>query len=162
MPVCYIPPDLIGSIRDTVDVIDFLMADETYHIDRRHLFLPGHSFGAPVIATVMPRTLKRWLKNIMDVRQRSFVGQEHVLHEKSQAVSNLQNGALGRSGGICSREEERIMDLTQNAEELRRSLLEEIYAGAASGLGAMLMAEEKIRQAGPEELADLARQHGIK
>lgn len=39
------------------------------------------------------------------------------------------------------------MDLTQNAEELRRSLLEEIYAGAASGLGAMLMDEEKIRQA---------------
>lgn len=42
-----------GSIRDTVDVIDFLMADETYHIDRRHLFLLGHSFGAPVIARAM-------------------------------------------------------------------------------------------------------------
>lgn len=54
------------------------------------------------------------------------------------------------------------MDLTQNAEELRRSLLEEIYAGAASGLGAMLLDEEKIRQAGPEELVDLACQHGIK
>lgn len=54
------------------------------------------------------------------------------------------------------------MDLTQNTEELRQSLLEEIYADAASGLGAMLLDEEKIRQAGPEELADLARQHGIK
>lgn len=54
------------------------------------------------------------------------------------------------------------MDLTQNTEELRQSLLEEIYAGAASGLGAMLLDEEKIRQAGPEELADLARQHGIR
>ena len=77
-------------------------------------------------------------------------------------MSNLQNGALRRPGGICSREEEQIIDLTQNTEELRRSLLEEIYAGAASGLGAMLLDEEKIRQAGPEELVDLARQHGIK
>lgn len=42
-----------GSIRDTVDVIDFLMADKTYHIDQRHLFLLGHSFGAPVIARAM-------------------------------------------------------------------------------------------------------------
>lgn len=41
------------------------------------------------------------------------------------------------------------MDLTQNTEELRQSLLEEIYAGAASGLGAMLLDEEKIRQARP-------------
>lgn len=42
-----------GSIRDTVDVIDFLMADKTYHIDQHHLFLLGHSFGAPVIARAM-------------------------------------------------------------------------------------------------------------
>ncbi len=68
----------------------------------------------------------------MDVRRRSSAGQERILHEKSRAAPNLQNGALGRPGGICSGEEEQTMDLTQNTEELRQSLLEEIYAGAAS------------------------------
>ena len=34
-------------------VIDYLMADTNYHIDRRHIFLLGHSYGAPVIARAM-------------------------------------------------------------------------------------------------------------
>ena len=42
-----------GSIRDTLAVIDYLMADTNYHIDRRHIFLLGHSYGAPVIARAM-------------------------------------------------------------------------------------------------------------
>ena len=53
------------------------------------------------------------------------------------------------------------MDLTQNTEELRRTLLRELYAGAASGLEAMLLDEEEIRRAGPQELAEIARRHGI-
>lgn len=42
-----------GSIRDTLAVIDYLMADTNYHIDKRHIFLLGHSYGAPVIARAM-------------------------------------------------------------------------------------------------------------
>lgn len=54
------------------------------------------------------------------------------------------------------------MDFEQSAESLRKALLEEIYAGAASGLGAMLLDEEEVRRAGPEELEQIARQYGIK
>lgn len=42
-----------GSIQDTIDVIDYLTENETYHIDKQHIFLLGHSFGAPVIARAM-------------------------------------------------------------------------------------------------------------
>ena len=53
------------------------------------------------------------------------------------------------------------MPHNQNTEELRRMLLDEIYAGAASGLGAMLLDEQEIRRAGPEELEAIARRYGI-
>ena len=42
-------------------------------------------------------------------------------------------------------------------EELRELLLAEVYAGAFSGLGAMLLDEDRIRNAGAEELEELAR-----
>ena len=40
-------------------------------------------------------------------------------------------------------------------------LLDEVYAGAFSGLDAMLSDEAEIRLAGPEELEQLARRYGI-
>lgn len=52
------------------------------------------------------------------------------------------------------------MDTDLNTETLRSALLDEVWAGAASGLGAMLLEEERIRQAGPEELEQIARQSG--
>ena len=57
------------------------------------------------------------------------------------------------------------MDFQQqegSAEALRQQLLDEVYAGAFSGLGAMLLDEEEIRQAGPEELEALARRYGFR
>lgn len=53
------------------------------------------------------------------------------------------------------------MPLEQDAEALRRRLLEECYAGAAAGLGAMLLDEQEIRRADPEELERIARRFGI-
>ena len=53
------------------------------------------------------------------------------------------------------------MDLNQNVELLRQELLNEVYAGSFSGLSAMLLDEDKIRQASPEELLQIARQYGI-
>ena len=50
----------------------------------------------------------------------------------------------------------------QDTAQLRQQLLDEIYAGAFSGLGAMLLDEEEIRQAGPEELEALARRYGFR
>jgi len=44
-----------GSIEDTVDMIDFILHDTEYNFDKKHIFLQGHSFGAPVIA----RTLEK-------------------------------------------------------------------------------------------------------
>ena len=54
-----------------------------------------------------------------------------------------------------------MTDLERRAQELRRQLLEDCFAGAASGLEAMLLDEDAVRQAGPEELEALARQHGL-
>ncbi len=46
------------------------------------------------------------------------------------------------------------------AEGLRRELLNEVYAGAFSGFGAMLLDEDEIRCADPEELEEIARRYG--
>lgn len=47
-------------------------------------------------------------------------------------------------------------------EELRQKLLSDVYAGACSGLGAMLLDEDRIRQADSEELKEIARQYGYR
>ena len=52
--------------------------------------------------------------------------------------------------------------MTYDTEELRRRLLEEIYAGAAAGMGAMLLDEGRIRRADDEELREIAAQYGIR
>lgn len=52
--------------------------------------------------------------------------------------------------------------MERDVERLRQTLLDDVWAGTASGLGAMCLDEEKIRRAGPEELEQLARQYGIK
>lgn len=51
---------------------------------------------------------------------------------------------------------------TQEMEALRRKLLDEVWAGAAAGLPAMLLDEDAIRRADDEELEDLARRYGMK
>ena len=52
--------------------------------------------------------------------------------------------------------------MVYDTEELRRRLLEEIYAGAAAGMGAMLLDEGRIRRADDEELREIAAQYGIR
>ena len=54
-----------------------------------------------------------------------------------------------------------MTDPQRDTEDLRQKLLEEIWSGALSGLGAMLLDEDRIRRAGPEELAEIARQYGM-
>lgn len=50
--------------------------------------------------------------------------------------------------------------MEQDTEALRRELLDEAYAGAFSGLGAMILDAEEIRNADREELEEIARQYG--
>lgn len=46
-------------------------------------------------------------------------------------------------------------------EDLRKELLDEIYAAAfGGGMGAALLDEDEIREAGPEELREIARRYG--
>ena len=47
-------------------------------------------------------------------------------------------------------------------EDLRQRLLDDVWAGAAAGMPAMLLDEDAIRRAGEEELDDLARRYGMK
>ena len=53
------------------------------------------------------------------------------------------------------------MEDHEQTELLRQKLLDEAYAGAFSGLGAMLLDAEVIRQAGPDELSVIAKRWGI-
>lgn len=46
-------------------------------------------------------------------------------------------------------------------EELRQRLLEEVYAGATAGMGAMILDEQEIRYADEEELREIARRCGL-
>ena len=48
----------------------------------------------------------------------------------------------------------------QREEDLRRALLDEVYAGAFSGLPAMLLDEDEIRRADADELEEIARRYG--
>ena len=63
---------------------------------------------------------------------------------------------------IMPRQEEMILTDRENVEELRQLLLDEIWAGAASGLGAVLLDEQEIRRAGPEELETIAQRYGLR
>lgn len=54
------------------------------------------------------------------------------------------------------------MNRHNDAEILRRELLDEIYAGGVSGFDAMLLDEEAIRKANEEELQEIARAYGLK
>ena len=49
-----------------------------------------------------------------------------------------------------------------DTEELLRRLLEEVYAGAAAGMGAMILDEGRIRRADEKELREIAAQYGIR
>ena len=54
------------------------------------------------------------------------------------------------------------MSTERDTQTLRQALLEELYAGAFSGLDAMLLDEDAVRRAGAEELEELARQYGLR
>lgn len=45
-------------------------------------------------------------------------------------------------------------------ESLRKELLDEAYAGAFSGFGAMLLDADEIRNADKDELKEIARRYG--
>ena len=47
-----------------------------------------------------------------------------------------------------------------SAEALRQELLDEAYAGAFSGLGAMFLDVDEIRNADASELEEIARRYG--
>lgn len=50
--------------------------------------------------------------------------------------------------------------MERDTEALRRELLDEAYAGAFSGLGAMILDAEEIQNADREELEEIARRYG--
>ena len=54
------------------------------------------------------------------------------------------------------------MPANQATEDLRQRLLDEIWAGACSGLGPMLLDEAAVLRAGPEELETMACRYNIK
>ena len=58
--------------------------------------------------------------------------------------------------------EDFTMNDSKNTEELRQELLDEVYAGACSGLPAMLLDEDDIRRADGDELEQIARRYGLR
>ena len=52
-------------------------------------------------------------------------------------------------------------DIKGNTEDLRRRLLNDVYAGAFSGITAMILDETRIRDAAEEQLIEIVRQYGI-
>lgn len=50
--------------------------------------------------------------------------------------------------------------MKQDAEDLRKELMDEAYAGAFSGMEAMLLDADEIRRADEKELEEIARQYG--
>lgn len=52
------------------------------------------------------------------------------------------------------------MNEPRRSEELRQELLDEVLAGAAAGMPAMLLDADRIRSASEEELRQIARRYG--
>lgn len=52
--------------------------------------------------------------------------------------------------------------MTDDIEALRQDLLDEVYTGAFSGLGAMLLDVDEIRNADASELEEIAWRYGKK
>ena len=50
--------------------------------------------------------------------------------------------------------------MDSDIEALRRELLNEVYAGGFSGLGAMLLDADEIQNADADELEEIARRYG--
>lgn len=53
-----------------------------------------------------------------------------------------------------------MMDSHDKTEALRKELLDEAYAGAFSGFGAMILDADEIQNAGQETLEEIARRYG--
>ena len=53
------------------------------------------------------------------------------------------------------------MKCSGDSEDLRRKLLDDIYAGEVCGMGAMLLEEDEIREADDKELEEIAQRHGF-
>lgn len=49
-----------------------------------------------------------------------------------------------------------------DTENLRRELLDQVYAGAFAGLGAMLLDADEIEKADAEELEEIAQRYGLR
>lgn len=94
-------------------------------------------------------------KSVKDIGEKAF--EDHGGKPSSMPRrAAVRSGTPGRTISSFSRcEEERSLCMSE--EELRELLLAEVYAGAFSGLGAMLLDEDRIRNAGAEELEELAR-----
>ena len=80
--------------------------------------------------------------------------------KKGTACYNGIQTRPGLAAGLT--EEGTQLTRDTDTEELRRELLDEVYAGAFSGLGAMFTEEQEICEAGPEELEEIARRHGMR
>ena len=52
------------------------------------------------------------------------------------------------------------MSENRDTEELRKKLLADVYAGAMSGLGAMILDENRIQNADADELEKIAKEYG--
>jgi hypothetical protein len=48
-----------------------------------------------------------------------------------------------------------------DVEKFRQYLLDEICAGAFSGLGAMILDADEVRRASPEQLVEIAQRYGM-
>lgn len=54
-----------------------------------------------------------------------------------------------------------MYDSDIDVEDLRRRLLDEVWAGAMSGMPAMILDESEIRNADEEELIEIAKRYGM-
>ena len=61
----------------------------------------------------------------------------------------------------CRQKEPADKKTALDTEELRQRLLDEVYAGALTGLSAMILEESEIRQADAEELVEIAKRYGF-
>ncbi len=52
-------------------------------------------------------------------------------------------------------------DKAKKTEELRNKLLTDTYAGAFSGMPAMILDEDKIKNADYDELLKISKEHGF-
>ena len=100
---------------------------------------------------------------VKEARMKAKVISDGALAEirELERVAKAERAAYAE-GAMAAAEVSAELELKRRRLSAEKAVLDELYAGAFTGLGAMLLDEKTVLEADPEELEELARRYGLR